>query len=167
MLKRRDILASGMVLPAAAAAAVPRSATANPLVSTWSLIEATTVNAQGASGPWLGRKMSKGVIIYDVSGTVSVQISSARNSLSALTDFLSLPDDQRLAYLDSYYAYYGRYEYDAQSSIVTHFVEASLYPNEIGVALKRSVFLNGNEVTLTTPTSPNGARNVLRWRRIA
>lgn len=167
MLKRRDILASGMVLPAAAAAAIPRSTSDNPLVGTWSLIEATTVNAEGASGPWLGREMSKGIIIYDASGTVSVQIASARNSVSARTGFLSLPDDQRLAYLDSYYAYYGRYEYDAQSSIVTHLIEAALYPDEIGKTAKRSVFLNGNEVTLTTPPSPNGARNVLRWRRIA
>ena len=83
MLKRRDILASGMVLPAAAAAAIPRSTSDNPLVGTWSLIEATTVNAEGASGPWLGREMSKGIIIYDASGTVSVQIASARNSVSA------------------------------------------------------------------------------------
>lgn len=167
MLKRRDLIISGMLLPAAAAAALPQSKADNPLLGAWSLAEATTVNALGVSGPWLGRKMLKGVILYDVAGTVSVQISSARKAVSARADFLSLPDDQRLAYLDSYYAYYGRYEYDAQSVTVTHFVEASLDPDEVGMALKRSVFLNGDEVTLTTPASPNGSRNVLRWRRIA
>ena len=167
MLKRRDVLASGMVLPVAAAAAVPRLTTDNPLVGSWSLIEASTINAQGVSGPWLGREMSTGIIIYDVSGTVSVQISSARNSVSSRTDFVSLPDEQRLTYLDSYYAYYGRYEYDAQTSSVTHFIEAALYPHEIGKAAKRSVTLNGNEVTLTTPLLPDGVQNVLRWRRVA
>lgn len=167
MLKRRDFLASGMLLPAATAAAVPGSETNNPLIGAWSLIEATTVTALGTSGPWLGRKMLKGSIIYDISGMVSAQISSARNLVSARTEFLSLPDDERLTYLDSYYAYYGRYAFDAQSSTVTHFVEASLYPDEVGRALRRSVSLNGNEVTLTTPALPNGTRNVLRWRRIA
>jgi hypothetical protein len=167
MLRRRDVLAAGVMLPSAAKAVPPPQADQpSPLVGAWALIEAVTIAAAGRISPWLGREKGSGLIIYGATGMMSVQIASARQSLPHETDFLSLPQDQRLPYLDSYYAYFGRYEFDSSLSTVTHFVEASLYPNEVGMTLRRAVALSGNVVTLTTPTFPDGSRNVLRWSRI-
>jgi hypothetical protein len=167
MLRRRDVLAAGVLLPAAAkAAASPQTDPPISLVGAWSLIEAVTIAAAGRVSAWLGRAKGSGLIVYEATGMMSVQIASARQPLPHETDFLSLSDAQRLPYLDSYYAYFGRYEFDPASSTVTHFVEASLYPNEVGMTLKRTVALSGNVVTLTTPSFPDGSHNVLRWSRI-
>lgn len=167
MLRRREVLAAVVLLPGGGgAAASPRLAPLNSLLGAWSLIDAVTIDAEGRASPWLGRQMATGLIVYDASGMMSVQISSARQPLPHDTDFRMLSDEQRLPYLDSYYAYFGRYEFDPVSSTVTHFVAASLYPNEIGMTLRRTVALSGNGVTLTTPTFPNGTRNVLRWSKV-
>ena len=167
MLRRRDVLAAGVLLPGAAKAATsPQADRPSSLVGAWSLTEAITIAAAGHVSPWLGREKGSGLIVYEATGMMSVQIASARQPLPHGTDFLSLPGDRRLPYLDSYYAYFGRYEFDPASSTVTHFVEASLYPDEVGMTLRRTVALSGNIVTLTTPPFPDGSRNVLRWSRI-
>lgn len=171
MLKRRDVLAVGLVLPIAAHSASakqtqPRAA----LVGAWSLIDAMTVQKDGRTGPWEDRpRPYNGLIVYEPNGMMSVQISSARSPLPEGGDFTKLPAEQQLAYLQSYYAYYGRYEFDQAQSVVTHFVASSLDPAEIGVTYRRKVRLAGDVVTLTTfptATSTSGSHNVLSWRRV-
>ncbi|MCF2514629.1 lipocalin-like domain-containing protein [Sphingomonas sp. G124] len=172
MLKRRDVLAAGLVLPMAAQAAPAKhhSQSRVPLVGAWSLIDAMTVQKDGRTGPWndLPRPYS-GLIVYEPNGMMSVQIASARPPLPEDVDFKNLPADQQLAYLHSYYAYYGRYEFDRAKSVVTHFVVSSLDPTEIGIDYRRKVKLVGDVVTLTTiprATSTSGSHNVLSWRRV-
>jgi hypothetical protein len=171
MLNRRDVLTAGIILPLAthtASARAPRQRV--PLIGAWSLIDAMTVQKDGRTGPWndLPRPYS-GLIIYAPNGMMSVQIASARSPLPEGGDFMELPAEQRLSYLQSYYAYYGRYEFDRVQSIVTHFVVSSLDPTEIGVAYRRKVKLVGDVVTLTTipnAKSTSGSHNVLSWRRV-
>lgn len=171
MLKRRDVLAAGIVLPMAthvASAKHPQPRV--PLVGAWSLTDAMTVQKDGRTGPWsdLPRPYS-GLIVYEPNGMMSVQIATARSALPESTDFTKLPAEQQLAYLQSYYAYYGRYEFDRVESVVTHFVLSSLDPTEIGGAFRRKVKLVGDVVTLTTiprATSTSGSHNVLSWRRV-
>ena len=54
MLKRRDVLAAGIVLPMAAQAASAKQQPQPrvPLVGAWSLIDAMTVQKDGQTGPW-------------------------------------------------------------------------------------------------------------------
>ena len=108
-----------------------------------------------------------GLIVYDPSGMMSVQICGSRQRLSKDTDFLALPDAQQLPYLHSYYAYFGRYIFDPVHSTVSHFVTSALDPSEIGRTYLRSVQIQDDTVTLTTPKSAQGLHNVLRWRRTA
>ena len=171
MLKRRDLLAAGIVLPIAAPAASAKNPRSHvPLVGSWSLIDAMTVQRDGRTGPWnnLPRPYT-GLIAYETNGIMAVQIASARERLPEGGDLTKLPTEQRLAYLQSYYAYYGRYEFDADESVVTHFVQSSLDPTEIGVIYRRKVELVGSVVTLTTipqANSASGSHNVLSWRRL-
>lgn len=171
MLNRRDVLAAGIVLPMAThAVSAKHSKQGVPLVGAWSLIDAETVEKDGRTGPWndLPRPYN-GLIVYQPNGMMSVQIASARSPLPEDKDFTKLPAEQQLAYLHSYYAYYGQYEFDRVQSIVTHFVQSALDPTEIGITYRRRVALAGDVVTLTTipqPTSTTGSHNVLRWRRV-
>ncbi|MEO8176621.1 MAG: lipocalin-like domain-containing protein [Sphingomicrobium sp.] len=128
MLKRRDVLAAGFALPlaGAAASAKPPQPTVKPtvpLVGAWTLIDAMTVQKDGRTGPWndLPRPYN-GLIVYQPNGMMAVQIATARSPLAESLDFTTVPVEQQLAYLKSYYAYYGRYEFDHATSIVTHFV---------------------------------------------
>jgi hypothetical protein len=168
MLSRRQVVAAGIVLPgAAAAAAAPQARSRSRLTGAWSLIDAVTVDREGHVGPWEGRPGPiTGLIVYEPGGTMSVQIANARQPLPHATDFKALPPEQRLPYLDSYYAYFGTYAFDAVSSTVTHVISSALDPSEIGQTYTRTVALRGDLVTLTTPTDSRGFHNVLRWRRV-
>lgn len=171
MLQRRDILAAGVILPLAGAAGSAKYANSTtPLIGAWSLIDAMTVQKGGQTSEWHGLpRPYNGLIVYEPSGMMSVQIASVRKPLPEGGEFKKFPAEQQLSYLQSYYAYYGRFEFDKLKSIVTHLVVSSLDPTEIGVVYHRQVKLVGDIVTLTTlpgPTDTTGSHNVLSWRRV-
>jgi len=170
MLKRRDVLTAGFALPMAAeAASATQPLLPNPLVGSWSLIEAMTVQRDGQTGLWDGHSRPyNGLIVYGAGGIMSVQIATARAPMKSDGDLKKLTSEQQLAYLHSYYAYYGKYAFDPIQSVVTHFVESSLDPTETGIVYHRRVKLAGDVVTLTTmePNDASGSYNVLSWRRL-
>lgn len=170
MIDRRNLLAAAAALPLAAEAAVPRHAPRHStLLGAWSLVDAITVEQDGKTGPWEGKpKPYTGLITYMPTGLMAVQIANARTALSHDVDFAQLPAEQRLAYLDNYYAYFAKWTFNAATSIITHHVVSSLDPSEIGIDYHRKVKLSGNSLTLTTLNNPNSSRkshNVLSWRR--
>ena len=174
MLNRRTMLAAGLALPLVAdAASAKQSPSKIPLIGAWTLIDALTVQRDGKTGLYDGfPKPYTGLIVYDPTGLMSVQIARGRPPLPDNRDFNDLTVDQRLAYLGSYVAYYGRYEFDPEKSIVTHFVSSALNPSRgigNGSVVRRKVTLVGDVVTLTTippATSKSGSYSVLSWRRV-
>ena len=73
-----------------------------------------TVDEAGNAGDWGGRKRPyAGLIMYQPSGLISVQISSARQPAPLQPIFVDMPPAQRLGYLASYYGYYGTFDFDA------------------------------------------------------
>ena len=170
MLNRRTALAAGLILPLAATrASAKRRDPKNPMLGSWGLMSASTVRRDGTITPLNGKAGPySGLIIYQPDGMMAVQIAYPRQGIANDAKFSALSADQRLVYLDSYYAYFGRYEFDPAASIVHHHVQSSLDPSEIGIHYRRRVALNGDVVTLTTiPNEPNpDSHNVLSWRRI-
>lgn len=171
MIDRRKALAASLLFPFAASplAAKPRRDSNNPMLGSWRLMSASTVHKDGKVTPLNGKPGPySGLIAYQDSGMMAVQIANPRKGIAHDADFAALPADQRLAYLDTYYAYFGRFEFDPATSIVHHFVESSLDPSETGVHYRRKVDLKGDVVTLTTiPNEPDAkSHNVLSWRRI-
>lgn len=129
-----------------------------------------TVQKNGRTGPSndLPRPYS-GLIVYESNGLMAVQIASAKSVLSEEGELRKLPAVEQVAYLHSYYAYYGGYEFDHVASIVTHFVASFLDPTELGGVFRWRVKLDGDVVTLTTipqATSTSDSYNVLSWRRV-
>ena len=174
MLNRRTMLAAGIALPLVAdTASANQSPSNSPLVGAWTLIDALTIQNDGQVGLYDGfPKPYTGLIVYDPTGMMSVQIARGRPHLPDNRDFNDLTVDQRLAYLGSYVAYFGRYEFDPEDSIVTHFVSSALNPSRgigNGSVARRKVMLVGDVVTLTTipqATSKSGSYSVLKWQRI-
>lgn len=170
MLDRRNLLIAAAALPIASEAAAAAKDNPHPaLVGGWSLVDAVTVEQDGTIGPWEGKpRPYTGLIAFLPSGYMAVQIANPRAALAHDADFTQLPADQRLAYLDSYYAYFAKWAFDAAQSIVTFHVASALDPTEIGIVYRRKVAIANDVLTLTTINDINslrGSHNVLTWRR--
>jgi hypothetical protein len=99
---------------------------------------------------------------------MSAQIASRRGTAAPGSDLAAAPAQDRLGFLDSYYAYFGRFEVDEANSEIHHHITASLDPDETGLVYRRKVSLAGDRLTLTTMNDPNshGASfNRLTWER--
>ena len=163
---------------AAAAALVPTAALAqstslrDQVLGAWRIRDAETVNVRtGASAPWLGRpRPYSGMIAYLPDGMMMVQIGAARAPTRADAGFNSLSNEEKIGFLDTYYAYFGRFEIDEAQSKVRHFVERSLFDFETGATLVRTISLSAGVLTLTTDNllaAADGATfNRLTWTRL-
>ena len=101
---------------------------------------------------------------------MSVQIGSPRPAPRAGANFGTLTEAKKLAWIDTYYAYYGRFEVDEAQSKGRHFVQGSLFGFETGVTLVRSIALRDGVLTLSTDnrlaTAAGATFNRLTWRRL-
>jgi Lipocalin-like domain len=154
----------------------PVEPSSESLIGAWKLV---SIEYSGATGPqpdpifW---PHSSGVIIYDRSGCMSVQIVAPnRPDIADKPRTTSLPlDDEsaRAAAFETYYAYYGTWSFDPGSSTVTHHIHSSLLPYEVGRNYRRLVTFDGQRLRLTVdPSQDRGrgkqlARRVLTWERI-
>jgi hypothetical protein len=141
------------------------------ILGAWRIRDAETVNVTtGESSPWLGRpRPYAGLIMYLPTGLMSVQIGAARPPARPDAGFGTLSSDERLAYADTWYAYYGRFEVDERQARVRHIIEGSLFAFETGRTLVRAVSFENDILTLRTVDlleGPNGDTfNRLTWTR--
>ena len=152
-----------------AASGVERS----ELVGLWHLVR---IDYSGPAGPlpdpFFGTDLD-GLIVYDTSGWMSVQI--ARRERPRLprtgnrTTGTNSPMDAQLKALalDSYYAYFGTWEYDPVKSVIVHHIKASVLPFETGVDLPREVVITGHQLSLVVHNKVNDEprTRVLVWER--
>jgi len=152
----------------------PKSSLAgSDLVGAWRLV---SIDVQGSSGPELdpfyGRG-TQGLIIYDASGWFSVQFMGTDRPAVGVP--AKRPDpapsagaEQKAAALDSYYAYYGTWEFDRATSTVIHHSKGALYPSETGVTYRQRVDIAGSRMTFTRSQGDSEHRSVQTktWERV-
>ena len=112
-----------------------------------------------------------GEIIYDRSGWMGVQIVTAPRPVLTekprTSGVNSAADAQaKAAAMDSYYAYYGRWTFDAATSVVHHRLNASLLPYETGTEKIRDAKFDGQYLSLIVhaPKRENWTRTLV-WKR--
>jgi hypothetical protein len=120
------------------------------LIGAWQLVSADTIGTDGAPTPAFGGPAS-GQLIYDRSGQMSLQIVGDRPGVGTVEAYQALSPGERMVFLDTYYAYFGRFEVDAAARVVIHRVRASLRPNEIGISYRRQFLIDGDRLTLASP----------------
>lgn len=167
---RRDFLATTTALwGTGMLRANERSGLRAHLLGTWRLLDAVTVYATGATGPWYDRPGPySGLLIYGVTGVMSVQIASARPRAKSPPAFAGMAAAEQLQYLDSYYAYFGRFDVDEAASAVRHLVETSLDPTEVGSIYTQKVNVAADRLTLTTQpwrVNEEMRHSLLTWAR--
>ena len=139
---------------------------ARQLVGRWKLVALEAMRPNGEVIREWGQNPT-GYLSYDASGFVSVQFM--RDPRAAKPSRQLTPDERRDAF-ESYYAYYGRFEVDDQAGSVTHHIQGSLRPYEVGADLTRFFTLSGDRLDLSTPPQQleSGEPRVYRvsWERV-
>lgn len=152
------------------------------IVGTWLLETIVDVLEDGTLTHWMGERPT-GAIIYSASGHMSVQFmrdprplppapaveDADRTTLAGADPFAELDADNLRDLLRGYYAYFGRYEVAPGGDAITHFVEASLRPAEVGVEYRREIRVEGDRLFISLNAEVDGVarRRVLTWRRPA
>ena len=156
----------GLVGCAAAPLAADRPSSV-PLVGTWRLLSIEAIRPNGDRVASRFGQNPTGYIIYDRTGDMAVQIMANPWPVFVNPD---KPTSQELeSVFNRYVAYAGTYDFDAAQHTVTHHVQISVDPGDVGQDFRRLVEIDGDRVTLTVPRYPlNGEQVVLRlqWRQV-
>lgn len=114
------------------------------LVGTWRL-----VTTEGRPGGAKREHNPSGYIVYDSTGHMNAQIM-LRNDLARFLaeDLAKATIQEKALAFDSYLAYYGTYTVNEAKGIITHHVEGSLDPNDIGKDLVRYFEFSEDRITL-------------------
>ncbi len=156
----RDVEADLQKEQGAAAAIVAVKA---KFVGVWALLSAVTTGADGKVSNRYGVKPS-GRITYDSSGRMSAILMGAGRKKVGSLDLRDATESESKAVLQSFAAYYGRFDVNEANKTVIHHVEASLDPNWVSTDLVRSYEFEGDKLILTA-ASPTGAKTRLVWQR--
>jgi len=146
----------------------PRSATdaTSRIVGTWQLTTRTVTRADGTTivDPVLGAKPT-GRLIYDASGAMSLQMMR-----TGRTDAISTPasprDKSNPRVILGYDSYFGHYTVDEKAGTVTHHVEGSLFPEDLGEDWVRPFTLKGDTLTLRLTSAADGLTRTLVFQRL-
>lgn len=136
--------------------APPAPSVKDQVIGTWRLVARDVVLADGTSrlDPAYGPKYPIGYIMYDKTGHMAVQFMA-----------LDRPDDQSSR---GYEAYFGTYTIDETSRPmkVTHHMEGSVDPNEVGGDKVRDLLLDGDELKIVVHNTRNTNVNVNTFTRV-
>jgi hypothetical protein len=139
------------------------------VVGAWRLLSIATVRPDGEEvTDWAGPKPT-GILMYAADGYMSVHIVRDPPARWSYAEPERAPLAERAQAFDRYYGYFGRFAVDPGRGVVTHFVEGSLQPNEVGLTYERQFRIEGDRLLLTaTPFTFNGERrfNRLVWQRV-
>jgi uncharacterized protein (TIGR02145 family) len=137
------------------------------IVGTWELVTRTVSRPDGTTivDPVLGERPT-GRLIYDATGRMSLQMMRADRK-SAISTPADARNEANPRVILGYDSYFGRYTVDEKAGTVTHHVEGSLFPEDLGSNWVRPFTLKGDTLTLRF-TSPNdGITRTLVFRRLA
>jgi hypothetical protein len=151
---------SALARPKAVEPPPPPPPPAGPaLIGAWRLVSAETLREGGEPSPAFGDEPS-GLLIYDHGGSMALQIAGDRPSVGSIETYQALSAQDRIVFLDSYYAYFGVFEVDEAAHVVIHRVHASLRPNETGVSYRRQFTIEGERLTLASPPETHGGQTL-------
>jgi hypothetical protein len=155
--------------------AVAAKLTKQVIIGAWRLVGIDYSGPKGALADPVFGPDPQGIIIYDQSGWMSVQIVTANRPAIARpttrTSRVVTPDDAKLAAMafDTYYAYFGTWDYNADTSVITHHLNSSLLPYETGLEYRREVTFDGVHLKLVARSQDRGEERhrTLVWTRVS
>jgi hypothetical protein len=174
-------LCSLVMIGALAVCVQPSQAQSNPttalsagdqVIGAWRLVSVETIRPNGeVIYPFYGKR-PEGLIVYDRSGWMSVQIVSDPQPVGPKGDsrdtFLAGTPEEKIAAVEGYYAYFGTWTVDSSTATLTHHLKQSLYPGERGADFPRHFILTGDQLTLIAKIHEMGEEHQrkLVWQRL-
>ena len=145
----------------------------------WRLLKCQSVTETGQEIPDMMAD-ADGLICYDASGMMSVQIITASlkqplpeyNNYTSQPPFTDIPDSVARASFEGFFAYFGPYEFDEACCEVRHQVIGSSMPHYIGRTLTRQFrFTDDDHLVLSTDLMQKPGLDVptsrsLYWQRV-
>jgi len=131
---------------------------------TWRLV---SVETRKENGEVYRRGQRTGYLMYNDDGYMSVAFMKEGRPSFASGDIRGGTVEEKVAAVDDYTSYSGRYEVEGDK--VLHHIEVSLFPNWIGETQERTYELKDNQLTLSTPLMPVGGIQLsthLIWERV-
>jgi hypothetical protein len=138
------------------------------LLGVWKLLSYEFRLADGIIIRPMGQGV-QGVLIYDSSGWMSLQVVDPERPKFATNDWMSGTAEEAKAALDGCMAYYGTFELNEPKGTIIHHVKGSSFPNWSGIDREQFFELVGNHLTLLTLPMPLSGEQVvgqLSWERI-
>lgn len=134
----------------------------NPLLGAWRLksiagsVPKSAIFSMGAK--------PQGILIYTATGHMAAEIMrDPRPGFAAGYENAS-PEEIRNAF-EGYYAYFGTYHVNTREMTVTHHLEGSLRPAEIGRDYVRAYKISGDLLTLNPVREGRKLQVRLTWER--
>jgi hypothetical protein len=167
------LLATCVARAAHAADAGLRVPSREALIGAWRLIGIELSTRDGRRPDPFFEAGSTGLIVYDPSGWMSVQISGPQRMAWYIPGSRPPAAKQRdlrlkAAAYDSYYAYFGTWQYDEQSAVMIHHVKSSVIPAEVGLDYSQQIRIDGNRITFVGHVLEHG-EDITRtkiWERV-
>ena len=136
---------------------------ANKLIGVWRLDSFRIKKADNSILKPFGENPD-GLLIYDASGYMSVNLMSKKVPPFAGQSPFSATNAEKLKAFEGFLGYSGRYRISGHQII--HLPQVGSFPNWIGKELIRDVEITDNQLKLTTTRSgPNGQIAELIWKR--
>jgi hypothetical protein len=160
------LLATTLVAPAASA----QEGRAPWVVGSWRLL-AFELHAPSGEVTQPFGESPLGSLVYTGNGRMSVHLLEPDRPAFVSGDFQDGSDAEVRAAFEGYFGYFGAYtvevvgrDGEAVTGTVTHHVEGCAFPDYIGTDRVRTMSLEGDRLTLSTPREENGA--VINWYRV-
>jgi Lipocalin-like domain len=156
-------------------AAASHTSVREQLIGSWRLVsrESRRENGQVEIDQGLAT-LPLGVLIYDQSGHVAAQLSRRDRTVSIFREDCPVaaetkgtPDNSQTVL--GYDAYFGTYTLNEKEGIVTHHLEAAIWPGDIGKDIDRHFRISGDRLTITfNTTTKEGVKvtRILVWERM-
>jgi len=135
-------------LTAKTQAAKAKSAGASRFVGAWKLV--------AIEGQQVPRRDRVGLIMYDTTGRMAVQIMPLDRPKFASGNRLQGTQEEIKAAFDGYTAYFGPYEVNEAEGVVIHRLEGSIFPNDVGRDNIRYYEFSGDRLTLIPTNMVDG-----------
>jgi lipocalin-like protein len=145
--------------------------TAQPVVQrlagAWQLESRTVRRADGSvvADAVLGER-PPGRLFYDASGVMALQMMRTGRK-AAIVAPANPRDKENPRVVLGYDAYFGRFTIDERAGTITHHVDGSLFPEDLGKDFVRGFTLDGDTLTLrfTSTTDGSSITRTLVFRR--
>ena len=129
----------------------------NPIVGTWKVVTYED-RTQGQPVKYPYGEQPRGLLIYDATGHMSIQLMKMPHPKIASGDEEKVTPAEKTALYDAYAAYFGTYTVDAKRSVVIHHVEGDLYDVFVGTDQERPFELSGDQLILRPKWTEGGTQ---------